>query len=126
METHTETSLRSGDILAPVTVTNPVMRGSLRPRATSPDSSWRNSSATRAGRLGWLIEVFLRLGQGALLRGPQVVGVALDLQGPVHDLQLPPVHPAHELGHLVEGLVHEGAVVPHRRHTHHALLPQVV
>src|SRR5512138_896851 len=106
---------------------NPLMRGSLRPRARiSPSSRW-NSCATRAGRscvaivstlsclrfsppgraLLRLVEErpLLLLGGGE--RSPliaEAVAVALDGEAAVDDLELSPVHRPDEVGDLVERL----------------------
>src|SRR5512145_1481682 len=131
MLTYATTSFRSGDILAPVTVMKPVMRGSFNPRASSEESSRWNSCATRAGRSWVLIVVLLGrkpLGFGqrpsGLFAEPSGVALYLDVAGGDQDLAA--VHRRHEVGHPVERLADEGAVVADRRHPDHALLPEVV
>src|SRR5512137_2850658 len=123
-ETKTVTSRRSGDILAPVTVMNPTTRGSFSPRVSTAETSCWNCSATWAGR-SWAMFVLLRVRQGP----PPTAQVATerdDLHLPVGDHHLPAVHVGHEARHLVEHLVHEGVVVAHGGHAHHAALPGVV
>src|SRR5512137_320275 len=123
-ETKTVTSRRSGDILAPVTVMNPTTRGSFRPRVRTADTSCWNCSATWAGR-SWAMFVLLRVRQGSP-PATQVAAERDDLHLPVGDEHLAPVDVAHEAGHLVEELVHEGVIVAHRGHAHHRALPGVV
>src|SRR5512133_560513 len=125
------TSLRSGDILVPVTVMKPVIRGSFSPRASSAESSRWNSWPTRAGRSWVLIVVLLRREPFGLRERPscvlaEVVGVALDLHVAGGHEDLPPVHRGHEVGDPVERLGDEDPVVAYGRDADDALLPEVV
>ena len=53
IDTYTMTSFRSGDIFAPVTVMNPVMRGSCRPRAMTSRRARAGTRARRAPGGSW-------------------------------------------------------------------------
>src|SRR5512138_2077795 len=108
------------------------MRGSLSPRARRRESSCWTSDATRAGRLLVAISTppvaprprLVRLGVGE--RAPaaiaEVIAVGDDLEVAPGDLDLAAVHGRDEVGHLVEGLVHEGVLVPDGGDAEHAPL----